>query len=104
MPKRWRVLKQRPNLLEVRYGKADRWDSPDVCYVWGPGTAKADASLMHTMFSGYGWRKDDRTAPVAVEHNGFLKELEARGYDLTTLRFAIQKKAVAPEKEGEKEK
>jgi hypothetical protein len=42
------------------------------------------------MLSGYGWQ----TGQHGAECDGFIKELELRGYDLTTLRFSIEKRQV----------
>ena len=47
------------------------------------------------MFSGYGWK--DPAPMTKSRFYGYMKELELRGYDLTTLRFSIQKKAKPPE-------
>ena len=85
--KRWRTPKPRPNELRVLYGKLPKND-PDILYVWGEGTSKADSKLLHYMFSS------KRFFPGSVDANdSFLEELEKRGYDITTIKFSIQKKA-----------
>lgn len=90
MKKRWHKLRAKPGELKAQWGKASRWDGPDLCYAWGGGgAAKADAHLMHGVFTmdRYGFAGyEDR------EHS-FLKELEARGYDITTFKFSIKRKA-----------
>ncbi len=79
----------KPGELKAQWGKLPHND-PDICYLWGGGgAASGDGHLLHGMFSGYGHRKGDSGI---VEHDGFLKELEARGYDLTTLKFSVQQK------------
>ena len=90
--KRWRVKHAKPGQLRVYYGKEDSLGSPDVCFAWGPGTSRADSSLIHSMFSGFSHRKGDGILEPKVQHDGYLKELEARGYDLTTIKFSIEKK------------
>ena len=69
-----------------------------VCYYWGPGISKCDSHLLHNTLSG----NDCSTnwdAPLGSPRilwtkygNSFIKELEERGYDLTTLRFYVRKK------------
>ncbi len=78
----------KPGELKALWGKLPH-DAPDICYLWGgEGARSCDGHLLYSMFSGFGHRKGQH----CVEHDGFLKELEARGYDLTTLKFSIQKK------------
>lgn len=78
--KRWRQRKAKPGQLKAYYGELPN-DSPDVLYSWGEGTLKADARLIYAMFSGFQFE------------GGYLKELEARGYDLSTIEFSIRKKS-----------
>ena len=88
--KRYRRRTAKPGQLIAYWGKLPG-DSPDVLYAWGAGGAsKADAHLIHSMLSGYGHRIDDK---YPAKHDGYLNELEARGYDLTTLRFSVERKA-----------
>ena len=92
MTKRYRTLKAKPGELRAYYGRADRWSGLDVCYAWGPGAHKSDAHLLHNVIS------TDRLQlgfPGGGHEFGpsFVKELESRGYDISTLRFSIQKKA-----------
>ena len=69
--------------LSARWSKREC----DILYSWGSGVSKADAALLHhTLTSKHHMPMDDTWAP------GFIEELEARGYDLTTLRFSIDKK------------
>jgi hypothetical protein len=90
MRKKYRRPKAKPGELKVQWGKLP-YDSPDICYCWGgDGATSSDGSLLHCMFSGFSWRKSDSFG--AIQNDGYLKELEARGYDLTTLKFSIQKK------------
>lgn len=93
MTKRYRTLKAKPGELRAYYGLADG-DGPDVCYAWGDGVAKADGRLLHGILSCDRMMLD---FPNIGHKYGpsFLKELEERGYDITTLRFSIQKKSRA---------
>tara|TARA_R110000868_G_C10532190_1_gene734128 strand:- start:17 stop:334 length:318 start_codon:yes stop_codon:yes gene_type:complete len=87
----WRHPKVKPGQLIAYYGKLD--GSLDIIYNWGGGGAtKCDSHLVHNMFSGLEHRK---YGAIRCEHDGYLKELEARGYDLTTLKFSIQRKPEA---------
>lgn len=91
--KRWRVPKAKPGELKAQWGKLPH-DSPQLCYVWGEGVAKADSHLLHCTLTVdwpiRNWK--EKGGPIEYEPS-FVKELEARGYDLTTLKFSIQKKA-----------
>lgn len=83
--------------LHVYYGKIDRWSSPDVVYHSGDGVPRADQRLLHWWFGCerqrilFGEEQEKAGFPVAFDPS-FIAELEARGYDLTTLRFSIKKK------------
>ena len=74
--------------LSVSYGYLRDESSEAIYYTNGPGCHSADARVMAHAFEG-----------VEI-HDGksLAKVLEARGYDMTTLRFTIQKKPVAGQK------
>src|SRR3546814_15775969 len=76
----------------IGYGRADKYDEPDLCAAWGgSGADKSDARMMmHALTEkrmGYAFPS------MEVEQRPSLtEELEARGYDITTLRFSVEKK------------
>lgn len=83
-PKKRRLRK--PTLkegeLRVYWGRVDRGEEPSLVYAWqGDRTMKRDTSYLAREFEGL----LDPTDCIA-------KELERRGYDLTTLKFSIMKK------------
>jgi len=92
MPKRYRSRPYIPGTLRAYWGVCERGDLP--CLV--ANGLKPDAgTLLHC------WnRKEelpDRLRPFFLPGDdgirpSFMEELEARGYDLTTLRFSIKKK------------
>jgi hypothetical protein len=88
--RRWRTPTAKPGEVKIVYGRASRYDKPDICAAWGAdGAAKSDArAVMHALTEkrlGYAFPS------MAVEqHPSLIEELEARGYDITTLRFTIQ--------------
>lgn len=85
--KRYREPKAKPGELKAQWGKL-KYDTPDLCYAWGDGCSKADSHLIHNVFSS------GRFHPGSFEQDkSLLEELEERGYDLTTMKFSIQKKA-----------
>lgn len=59
----------------------------DLCY---DGPSRSDMRLLSYALSREDYRSYDQTFGPS-----FLAELEARGYDLTTLKFSIRKKASA---------
>lgn len=80
--RRYRTVKARPGELKVAWGRAEG-DGPDLCAAWqGPGAQKADSRLILNWLC---------FAP-ATNGRGLAAELEARGYDLTTLRFSVRQK------------
>jgi hypothetical protein len=98
MAKRYRIRMPKPNTLESYYGKAED-GNVDVCFAHGPGCEKADARLVYSVLATKqcrpAWPTDkewDTPFPHVWEPS-FLDELDARGYDLTTLKFSIKKKA-----------
>lgn len=76
--KRWRCPKAKQGELKAQYGKL-RYCDPDILYVGGGMTSNSDRRMLHNVFSG-------------PTHLSLYGELEARGYDLTTFKFSIQKK------------
>lgn len=89
--KRWRAPKAKPGELKAQWGKVD--GCIDLCYANGPGTERADARLLHSALSNERYRPSIEQYPGYERYRSFLDELDARGYDLTTLRFSIQKKS-----------
>lgn len=89
--KRWRVPSPKPGVLEATYGRADSYSTPSIVYVnGGAGSTKPDARFLSTVFEG----TDVETGKPIFGRLGrsFVKELEDRGYDITTLRFSIKLK------------
>jgi len=80
--------------ISVRWGKPDRHSEPSLVYSWGGGNGtKAAARIISYAI------ENKRFAPnfdgtCAVEPS-LVEELEARGFDLTTLRISIKMKREA---------
>ena len=94
--RRYRTPVAKAGEVKIVYGKADRYDAPDLCAVWGGGGAdKCDAGMiMHALTeqrTGY-----NLTLMKPEPRPSLVDELEARGYDITTLKFSIQRKATTP--------
>ena len=86
MKKRYRAKKVKPGQLCVYYGKLPH-DAPDIIYHSGEGVPSCDRALMHLIFGC------SRPPEVQGRERGksLIDELAARGYDLSTLQFSIQK-------------
>lgn len=95
--------KRRPTVrdgeLHMYWGREDRHSSEDVIYHNGLGARREDCRLLHSVI-GSESQHLNLDAPICsprldwVKYNpSLLDELENRGYDLTTLRFYIRKKA-----------
>lgn len=86
----WRAPKAKPGELVMRWGKMPN-DSPEMCYAWGDGASRRDMVLLHIAIASQ--HPDLAVSPLFSKMNpSLLEELEARGYDLTTLKFSIFKK------------
>lgn len=84
--KRWRAPKARDGQVKLQYGKLPN-DTHDICVVWGNGCGKADSRLIMSAFTQKTFR------PGTFDSNpSLVEELDRRGYDITTLRFSIEKK------------
>lgn len=83
-----RYLKAKPGQLVAGWGKSD--GMVDICFAWGDGVSRSDAHLLNTVFASKRFRptgiSDYETTP------SLIKELESRGYDITTLKFSVEKK------------
>lgn len=78
-----RVPKVKPGQLRATWGKTAPDDWPDVVYVWGgSGASRPDGRILSRAFEEV----------EIFEGRTLRKELEARGYDITTLEFSIMKK------------
>lgn len=80
--RRKRPMPMREGRLSASWGYTKAQETEDIYYTNGPGTAREDAHLLHYFFD------------CAVEHNNkrsLIEELKARGYDLKTLRFIVEK-------------
>jgi hypothetical protein len=77
----------KPGELLARWGRADG-EGPDVCFAWGDWCEKGDSFLLWAMLSGPRYRP---TMDGFRGEQPFIEELKALGYDITTLRFSVQK-------------
>lgn len=81
--KRIYIPKAKPGQLVARYGKTDRGAEPSICYAWGgQGADSSDARILQNAIED---------ANVFAGKT-LAEELEARGYDIATLKFSIEKK------------
>lgn len=95
MPKRFRKPVLKSGELRVYWGKEPH-DNPDVILAWqGDGSMRADTRLLHNYLCSQ--HPDPFAKPLFSKMKpSLLQELEARGYDITTLRFSIMKKQPLP--------
>lgn len=90
-------MARRPFTLSARWSKNRRrhgtstlnGEPGDILYEWGEGVASGDWHLLHGAF---GVRHSTPTPEGPRFDPSLLEELQARGYDLTTLRFSIRKR------------
>jgi len=72
--------RQNKGELKAQWAKLNG-DRPDMCYFWGEGIPKCDASLLHH-FLNY----------MLFDGKSLLEELAARGYDITTFKLTVRKR------------
>lgn len=76
----------KPGQLKVKWGKLPG-DAPDVCVSWGEGCSGRDGNLLLS----YLCTQRPRYGSTEM-YPSLVDELKSRGYDITTLRFSIEKK------------
>lgn len=92
--KRLRPPKVKPGQLRMYWGREDRWSGADVIIAYGGGGAtKQDSALLYHYIGSEKMARDwsREGGPIKFDPS-LIKELEARGYDLTTLKFSIERK------------
>lgn len=83
MPKRWRTPKAKPGELKIAYGQ--ECGDLDLYYCHGgAGADKRDSRMLSHFVEGV----------KGFDDRNLRQELEHRGYDVTTLKFTIQRKAL----------
>lgn len=96
MQKRLRQPKLKDGELRMYWGKPSRHEAPDVVLAWqGNSLMRADTKLLHYYMCSK--KPDPFAKPLWSEMMpSLIEELEARGYDITTLKFSIMKKQQEP--------
>ena len=89
--KRLRKPKLKDGELRVYWGRPDRHNCPDVVLAWqGHRSMRQDTALLHHHLCSR--HPNPHKHPIfSVMEPSLIEELRARGYDLTTLKFSIQK-------------
>lgn len=89
--KRFRKPKLKGGELRVYWGKVDG-EGPDVVLDWRSPALRGDSLLLYNYICTKS--PDTSVKPLFSKMRpSLIEELEARGYDITTLRFSIMKKA-----------
>lgn len=86
---RYRVPTPKPDQISVVWGKADSFASPSLVYVYPDRDGKSDCRVLMEAIEEPRHRTGETRRSLAAE-------LEARGYDLTTLRITIRRKQKEP--------
>jgi hypothetical protein len=85
--------RQTPGMLKFQWGKL-RDEDPDFIVAWGQGCHRADAGLLLHMLTGQKPFASVLGRDDGLYAESLAKELEKRGYDITTMKFSIKKKGV----------
>lgn len=84
--KRFRTPVAKENELLVKYGKEYGDEDLFYCYPENECGMKRDSKMMMIAF--------ERTVLFQEDGRTLRQELEARGYDITTLKFSIMKRVI----------
>jgi len=89
--KRLRKPKLKDGELRIYWGRLPH-DNPDIIFAWqGDSSMKRDSRLLYNAVVCD--QPDLHTTPLFSKMNpSLIKELELRGYDITTIKFSIMKK------------
>jgi hypothetical protein len=88
--KRFRRPKVKEGELRMYWGKLPH-DAPDIVIEWRGEGMKHDSNLLYYVLCSD--RPDYFARPLFSKMEpSLIKELESRGYDITTLKFSIMKK------------
>lgn len=96
-----RRVKAKPGELKAQWGYT-RDEGENIYFAWGEGCHKADGGMLSHVLEG---ERPILLAGGLKFQQSLRKELEERGYDITTLKFSILKKCLqsAPSSGGEPE-
>jgi len=90
--KRLRTPKLEDGEIMMYWGKEPR-GYPDIMLAWqGDGLMKRDTNLLHYVMCTKKPKLTLGTLDWSVMEPSLIEELDARGYDLTTIKFSIKKK------------
>ena len=91
--KRYRKRKTKPGRLEAYYGKDDSGDI-DVVLAYGAGLSKRHGALLYYLLCC------KRHTPNGEQEPSMLDQLQARGFDIKTLRFSVDLDAAREPSDG----
>jgi hypothetical protein len=80
-------------ILKMYWGLDEDGEGPDLVVAWGDGVAKGNAHLISQAFNSERMTLNMANPREHTWERSLAKELEARGFDLSTLTFSIKKKA-----------
>lgn len=92
MSKRIRTPSVKADTLIVAWGRADSHDAPSLVYVYPDRSGKCDSRVLCDAFEGKQYSPDPERYGSFHLGPSLTEELDRRGYDLTTLKFSIQRK------------
>lgn len=93
MPKRLTTPVAKPGQIVARWGRADQHSAPGIVYAYPDLAGKCASRVLMDAIEGPRFRPSwERIGSYEVEPS-LAQELDALGYDLTTLRITISKKA-----------
>lgn len=96
--KRLRTPKLEDGELRIYWGREPR-GYPEIMFAWqGDRAMKRDTNLLHYVMCSKKPKINLGKIDWSVMEPSLFEELDARGYDLTTLKFSVKKKNESKEK------
>ena len=99
--KRLRTPKLQDGELRMYWGREPHDRTPDIMLAWqGDSLMKRDTALLHYVMCSKKPTINLGKVDWSAMQPSLIEELDARGYDLTTLKFSIKKKTAHGIKEN----
>ena len=95
MAKRVRVPDPKADTLIATWGRSDSYAAPSIVYVYPDRDGKCDSRVLCDAFESKQYSPNPEKFGSFKLTPSLAEELDARGWDLTTLRFSIKRKVPA---------
>jgi len=95
MGKRIRTPSPKPDTLIVQWGRPDPHSRPSLVYVYPDRSGKCDSRILAYAIEDRQYAPDPERFGAFKLGPSLAEELDARGWDLTTLKISIKRKELS---------